>query len=258
MMAHMGGYSPWGPHGGTGNPHEVRPNPTPSYVPPPWNDGGGWAPAPTQGGSGGGGGYSGGGYGGGTPYHAGFIVSGILLLCVWELWLCLYPLAAVGGIAAAYGAALALLKSIPPQPGDAIYSMVFLPAAVAGLAAVVLSRIEHRLARLLVYRLARHIVRLGLIALLTVRYYQEAMGYAAFPEVLDLRVLRETDCLATRRSGGGDAFPAVERQERACVLAPADGGSAATGEGSGGGGLKLSLIGAGDENRTRNQQLGRL
>jgi hypothetical protein len=59
----MGTY-PWGPHGPQSGAHEVTPNPTPAYVPPPSDFGGdsSWGtPAPT---------YSGGG-GGGGPVHAG-------------------------------------------------------------------------------------------------------------------------------------------------------------------------------------------
>ena len=72
---------PWGPHGPQSSPHQVTPNPTQSYVPPPA------APAynPIVH-SGGGGGYAGGYSGGGVAGYAGpprksyviaFILSGI-------------------------------------------------------------------------------------------------------------------------------------------------------------------------------------
>jgi hypothetical protein len=56
----MGTY-PWGPHGPQSGPHEVTPNPTPSYVPPPSSDWGGGSNWGTSTPSSGGGGYSGGG-----------------------------------------------------------------------------------------------------------------------------------------------------------------------------------------------------
>lgn len=80
----MGTY-PWGPHGPQAGAHDVTPNPTPAYVPPPSDFGGDsdWGtPAPSTGGGGGYSGGGGGGYAGPTGPHLKSKVLAVILALI--------------------------------------------------------------------------------------------------------------------------------------------------------------------------------
>lgn len=87
----MGSF-PYGPHGPEVSPTEVRPNPTKPSGPVPQFQEESY-PSPS--------GYAGGGGGGAFgAIIANFLLSALFLLCVWEVFVCLYPLTALAGIAA--------------------------------------------------------------------------------------------------------------------------------------------------------------
>jgi len=101
---------------------------------------------------------------------------------LWEVWICLYPLAALAGLFTLVYAMPFFRQVLPPSPiiGPGLYAVVL--GFVA--AAVVLwnvSRLEHVLARNGFYRLARHLVRLPIIGMAVVVAIEESHGMSYNP-----------------------------------------------------------------------------
>lgn len=112
-----------------------------------------------------------------TAAQGDFLLNLIFIGFLWEVWVCLYPVAALAGILTLiYG--MPFLRSVlPPSPviGPGLFAVVL--AFVA--AAVVLwsvSRLEHVLAGSGPYRILRHAVRLPLLGLATVIMIQKVQG----------------------------------------------------------------------------------
>ena len=194
----MGDY-PWGPHGPRSEPNSVLSNPTPSYVPPAAES---WPSyTPTPGSTGGGGGpvyYSGGGTAdtGVIGRAFSFLFSLLLVPFVWQLWLCLYPIASLSGLATVVAGLFFLGKIMPPAPGFAVNPRAVLIAYAAGLVVlVIVSRLDHRLAQHAVYRIPRHAVRLILLAGLAIVFLQEVRGIPGFGRgpIPNLRLLGNSE-----------------------------------------------------------------
>jgi len=103
-----------------------------------------------------------------------FVLNLIFVGFLWEVWVCLYPLAAFAGFfALIYGMAL-LRNVLPPSPviAPGLY-VVVLGFLAAGVVLWSVSRLEHTLARFSAYRISRHLVRLPLLGLATVIMIQK-------------------------------------------------------------------------------------
>jgi hypothetical protein len=96
---------------------------------------------------------------------------------LWEVWVCLYPLAALAGLLTLLYSMPLLRRLLPPSPiiGPGLYAVVlgFVAAAVVLWS---VSRLEHVLARFGFYRILRHVVRLPLLGLATVVVIQKLQG----------------------------------------------------------------------------------
>lgn len=160
----MGSF-PYGPHGPQTSPYDVRPNPTPAGTF--QNIGGGGAAASTAYGGGGGAMAYGGGGGGGFGLLIGNVIfSFFMMAVVWMPTIGLYPVSIGAALFAGFGSASMLARVLPPDGREvAALGGVIIGWIVAGL----MMRLEYRLAeKVLLYRLARHIVRLLLLGILLV------------------------------------------------------------------------------------------
>jgi hypothetical protein len=95
--------------------------------------------------------------GGGPLVH--IVTSLFMVPLVWMFWVCLYPVTAVARVAAGI-IVMRLLNPLLPSANDA--DVAKLAGVIAGFAAaVIVSRLEYRLAQRFPYRAARHVVRLS-------------------------------------------------------------------------------------------------
>ena len=161
----MGSF-PWGPHGPETSPNQVKPNPTAAdpVVPigqPHWNV--------TQTTSG----YTGGGSGG--PFLS-IALSLMMVPLVWMFWICLYPLTAAASIVTGFVTGSLARRAVTAS--DAA-SVAQLTGVIAGfVAAVIVGRVEYKLAQNTGLRLARHALRLMLFAALALPWIQAMIGDA--------------------------------------------------------------------------------
>jgi hypothetical protein len=157
---------PWGPHGPTVPDHTVTPNPTPSS-PHQMLGGADYSPASAA--------LAGGNPGAGGLF-AQIIFSLILFAMLWIPMACLYPLTALAAMVAGFGSYAILLRALPPD----LNSLAYVTAFGVGAAVIfVVFRIEYRLALQQVFRLARHVVRMALLAAWAIPIIQLCMGATA-------------------------------------------------------------------------------
>jgi len=159
----MGTY-PWGPHGPNVPAHTTTPNPTaacpaPAFEQPDYSAG----PISTGG-------------GGGDPISyivRNFIFSWFFMACVWQFFLCLYPVTSLAAIATGFLTVPIFTRLLPPDGKDVATLLgVISGAVVMG----VLIRIEYRLAQNTRFRLIRHVLRLALLSVLTIPAIMVATG----------------------------------------------------------------------------------
>ncbi|MDB4910075.1 MAG: hypothetical protein JWO39_898 [Gemmatimonadetes bacterium] len=156
--AQLPGHAPGEPPPSTNGPMPLI-NPPPAS---PWGGNTGWAP-PLGGSTGGfAGGYSSTGCGGGIAV-VGFVVFFWAVPKALPLLVALYPLVAAIEIGAARGVFLLLGKLAPGAPSDTRLALAVAACLVLLWPA---SRLEQWLANYRAYRVARHIVRLALVAML--------------------------------------------------------------------------------------------
>jgi hypothetical protein len=154
----MGNF-PWGPHGPEVSPNQVKPNPTPSDPVVPFGQAGSdVAPAAT------------GSAGGGSSPVVSFVASLLMVPLVWMFWVCLYPMTAIAAIATGL-MAWSMLSRVLTASDEA--SVAQLGGVIAGFAAaVIVCRVENKLAQNAGLRWARHAVRLVLLGALAIPWIQ--------------------------------------------------------------------------------------
>jgi hypothetical protein len=153
----MGSF-PWGPHGKETSPYEVKPNPTPSgSVGQFGQDDSYAAPLPT-------------GYAGGGPNPLlSLIASLVMVPLVWMFWICLYPMTAAASALTGFLTG-SLLSRVTASD---VASVAPLGGVIAGYAtAIIVSRVEYKLAQNIALRWARHVVRLLLFGALAIPWFQ--------------------------------------------------------------------------------------
>jgi hypothetical protein len=156
---------PWGPHGPEVPPNTVRPNPTvPS--PPQQFPGADEAAAPIS--AGGGGGLGG--------VLANIIFSLVLVAVLWIPMACIYPLTALAGIVAGLGTVPLFARVLPADGRDVA---LVLGIVVGAVVVFKVYRLEYGLAQHPRFRLARHVVRLVLLAVWAIPIIQLSMGATA-------------------------------------------------------------------------------
>jgi hypothetical protein len=98
-----------------------------------------------------------------------FVLNLIFVGFLWELWVCLYPLPALAGLYTLVYAMRFLRGVLPPSPiiGPGLYAVV-LGSLAAAIVLWSLSRLEHVVAHHRSYRIARHLVRLPLLGMVTI------------------------------------------------------------------------------------------
>ena len=155
---------PWGAHGAEAPPHTVKPNPTaPSQVP------AFEQPAdvamPTQ---------AGGAFG---TIIISIVLSLVMIAILWIPALCLYPITATAGFAAAMITTSIFTRVVPADAVDVARVLGFTAFAIV---IGILIRIEGRLSsRFAPYRLGRHVVRMVLLAIWAIPILQLTMGATA-------------------------------------------------------------------------------
>jgi hypothetical protein len=108
----------------------------------------------------------------GHPVVDGFtdIICSFVLVCFcFAVWACLYPMPTVAGVLvflAVWPLFGSLIMRVDPTAGAVAIVLAF---TVGMIVVVRLSRLEHRIARYAVYRHPRHVVRLLLLSVLTIR-----------------------------------------------------------------------------------------
>jgi hypothetical protein len=116
-----------------------------------------------------------------------FVLNLIFVGILWEVWICLYPLSALAGLVTLLYSMPFLRSVLPTSPiiGPGLYAVV-LGFVLAAIALWTASRLEHRLARSLFYRLPRHLVRLVLLGWATALAIQKYHGlpYNPMPEAI--------------------------------------------------------------------------
>jgi hypothetical protein len=156
---------PWGPHGQQAPAHSVTPNPTPSSVPQQIGGGGDYAVPMAAGGGGAGGGFL-----------ANVVFSLFMVALLWIPMACLYPLTAAAALIAGFGSFLVLVRALPADGHDVAVVAAF---GIGVVVALVVDRVEYRLAQHPSFRLPRHIVRLALLAMWLVPIMQLSTGTTA-------------------------------------------------------------------------------
>ena len=154
----MGSF-PWGPHGPEVSPNQVKPNPTPSDPVVPFGQADSEVtPAAT------------GSVGGGVNPLLSFVASLLMVPLVWMFWVCLYPITAIAAIATGF-MAWSMVGRVLAASDEA--SVAQLGGVIAGFAAaVIVSRVEYKLAQNAGLRWARHGVRLVLLGALAIPWIQ--------------------------------------------------------------------------------------
>lgn len=158
----MGSF-PWGPHGPETSPHAVKPNPTAAQPVGPFGgaEQGGAFPMAASG--------AGAGAGGPNPLLS-IVVSLCMVPLVWMFWICMYPMTAAATVFTGAVAA-AMLSRVLTAPDEA--SIAYVGGVIAGFAAaIVVSRIEYKLAENAGLRRGRHVVRLVLFGALAIPWWQ--------------------------------------------------------------------------------------
>ena len=153
----MGSF-PWGPHGPETSPIELKPNPTPSNPVGQFGQDDSYAAQPAAASGGGGG-----------PF-ASIAASLVMAPLVWMFWICLYPLTAAAGVFTGV-LTWSLLSRVLTASDEA--SVAQLGGVIAGYAtAIIVSRVEYKLAQNIGLRMARHAVRLLLFGALAIPWFQ--------------------------------------------------------------------------------------
>jgi len=106
-----------------------------------------------------------------------FVLNLVFVGVLWEVWILLYPLsAAIASFSLLYGAGLARRF----VPNDSAINPDLLASSIAVAAALIVlwnvSRLEHVLARFMVYRIARHLVRVVLAGVIAIAAIQSLQG----------------------------------------------------------------------------------
>jgi hypothetical protein len=154
----MGSF-PWGPHGPETSPNQVKPNPTAAQPVGPFGQAGDGNAFPTAGPGG----------GGANPFLS-FTVSILMVPLVWMFWICLYPLTATAAVFT--GMLTGTLLSRVLTAADEV-SVAQLGGVAAGfVVAIIVSRVEYKLAQVKVFRWTRHVLRLILFGLLALPWIQ--------------------------------------------------------------------------------------
>jgi hypothetical protein len=158
----MGSF-PWGPHGPETSPHQVKPNPTPADPVGQFGQGDSYSTQPAT------------GYTGGATNPIVSITASLLMVpFVWMFWICLYPMTAAAALFTGFVTNSMLHRVLT---GADEVSVAQLGGVVAGFAAaVIVSRVEYKLAQNSSLRFARHVLRLILIALFAFPWLQALIG----------------------------------------------------------------------------------
>ncbi len=106
-----------------------------------------------------------------------FLINLVVVGVLWEVWVCLYPLAALAGAFTFYYAFPFVLHFVPRSllAGSGL-SLMVVGLAAAAVVLWMVSRFEHVLAENGVYRLSRHFVRLPLLGLAAILLIERAHG----------------------------------------------------------------------------------
>jgi len=106
-----------------------------------------------------------------------FLINLLVVGVLWDVWVCLYPLAALAGAFTFYYAFPFVLRLIPrPLLTASPLSLTLVGLAAAAVVLWMVSRFEHVLAGNGVYRLARHFVRLPLVGLAVILLIERTHG----------------------------------------------------------------------------------
>jgi hypothetical protein len=92
-----------------------------------------------------------------------FIVTLFTLIYFWPFFVCLYPLTGTAVAAATLIARPLIAHSLQPDEESVLFGLLLILAAVV---VAIMIRVEYRLAQFFAFRLARHVVRLMLFALI--------------------------------------------------------------------------------------------
>lgn len=133
------------------------------------------------------------------PYFASsakgdFLLNAIFVGFFWEVWVCLYPLSALAGLFTLVYTMPFLRSVLPPSPiiGPGLYAVV-LGIIAAAVALWTASRLEHRLARSLLYRIPRHLVRLLMLGWAAAVAIQKGQGLPYNPSPAAIMPLLKED-----------------------------------------------------------------
>jgi hypothetical protein len=160
----MGSF-PWGPHGPETSPNQVKPNPTAAEPVGQFGQDASYPIQPATAGTG----------GGASPFLS--ITASLLLIpLAWMFWVCLYPLTAAASVFTGF-VTWSLLSRVLTASDEV--SVAQLGGVIAGFAAaVIVSRVEYKLAQNAGLRWGRHVVRLILFGALSIPWIQAMMGDA--------------------------------------------------------------------------------
>lgn len=116
------------------------------------------------------------------PSRPDFLLNLIFVGILWELWICLYPVAFLAGL---FTLAVALPFFRAVVPADPVIGQGIVGISLGILAALIalwmVSRLEHKLAKHKVFRVLRHIVRIPLLGLAAIVAIQESNGLSYNP-----------------------------------------------------------------------------
>ena len=152
--------SHWGPHGPQAPPNTVTQNPTATSPTPEFEQADHSAPPMPSGEV--------------SAIPAQIVTSALLMLMIWEVFPCLYPMTVIAAIMARL-LTEPLVNLVEPAEtkGDLGYLMGWLAAAVA---VGIMIRLEYRLAQNPGFRLSRHVVRMVLFSMLAIPILMLCMG----------------------------------------------------------------------------------
>jgi hypothetical protein len=115
-----------------------------------------------------------------------FLLNVVFVGVLWEVWVCLYPLAALAGLYTFVLALPFLRRVLPVSPiiGPGLYAVILAPLVALSVLWIV-SRLEHVFARNILFRGLRHGVRLALLAALTLVLIQKTQGHPYDPSLAE-------------------------------------------------------------------------
>jgi hypothetical protein len=118
-----------------------------------------------------------------TSSGAGCLLVPVLAILGFYFWPALYPFSALASLAGAAGTYLLLRNVLPATPEIPLNGNAAIAASVVALVVLwMTSRLDHRLARRPAYRIVRHMVRLGILAIaVSIKLQGVAVLSTSFP-----------------------------------------------------------------------------